>query len=555
MNSRKTTSIKLIALGGVGELGKNMYVVEVNEDIFVIDAGLMYPEDEMLGIDVVIPDISYLRENKQRVKGIFITHGHEDHIGALPYIISELTVPIYGTKLSIELIKAKLHAKKVTAKVDFRQINATSKLSFTHAEMTFFRTTHSIPDSIGVCIHTSEGAIVHTGDFKFDQAATPFYRSELGKMEQIGDDGVLCLLSDSTEAERRGYSTSEAVVFEKTCQVLADAPGRVIVACFASDINRIQHLLQAAKKSGRKVAVVGEALQRNYDIALKLGYLQVDTDLLIPIQQIHKYAENEVVILTTGNQGEPIEALQKMARNMHNQVNIHPGDSVLFAASPIKGSEIQLSRTIDLIYRAGVSVISLPRSVHISSHGSAEELKLMLNLMRPKFFIPVHGEERMLKAHANIAVTRGLTEEHIFIPENGDVLEYKNGNMGFAGRVTAGNVLIDGYGIGDVGNIVLRDRRLLSQDGILISVVTLDRGKKQIISGPEIISRGFVYVRESEKLIEESTRIVREIVEKNMKAGNFDWNILKQEMRDELSYYLFQKTRRRPMILPILMEI
>lgn len=555
MNSKKTTSIKLIALGGLGELGKNMYVVEVNEEIFVIDAGLMFPEDEMLGIDVVIPDISYLRDNKHRVKAMFVTHGHEDHIGALPYIIEELAVPIYATKLTLELIKAKLSEKKVRAAVDLRQIGANSKLSFAEAQVSFFRTTHSIPDSVGVCIHTDEGAIVYTGDFKFDQAAGSFYRTELGKMEQIGDNGVLCLLSDSTEAERPGYSTSEAVVFEHTCDVLLHTPGRVIVACFASDINRIQHIFKAAQKSGRKVAVVGESLQRIYDIALQHGYLQVPDDLIIPIQQIDKYDETEIVILTTGNQGEPIEALQKMARKMHHQVNIQPGDSILLAASPIKGSEILIAKTIDLVYRVGGKVISLPRSVHVSSHGCAEELKLMLNLMRPKFFIPIHGEHRMLKAHANIAITRGVHPKRVFIPENGDVLVYKNGKMRLSGKVNAGNVLIDGYGIGDVGNIVLRDRRLLSQDGILISVVTLDRAKKQITSGPEIISRGFVYVRESEKLIEESTRIVREIIEKNIKNNNFDWNILKQEMRDELNYYLFQKTKRRPMILPIIMEI
>lgn len=532
-----------------------MYVVEVNEDIFVIDAGLMFPEEEMLGIDVVIPDTTYLRDNKKRVKAIFLTHGHEDHIGALGYILKEFQAPVFGTELTIALAKAKLDSQDFHGKVEFQEIHSDSTLSFGDVNVSFFGTTHSIPGSVGVCIHTPEGAIVYTGDFKFDQAASSLYKAEIGKMDRIGDEGVLCLLSDSTEAEKPGYSTSEAVAFQQTCDALQDAPGRVIAACFASDVNRVQHIFHAAEKSNRKVAVVGESLQRVYDIALQLGYLQVADQLIIPMNELDKYRDDQLVILATGNQGEPIEALQKMAQKTHHQVNIQRGDSVFIAASPIKGSELLISKTVDLLYRAGANVVSKSRTVHVSSHGSAEDLKLMLNLMKPTFFIPVHGEQRMLKAHANIAKTIGIPPDNIFIPENGDVLEIKRGEMRFAGKVSAGNVLIDGYGVGDVGNIVLRDRRLLSQDGILITVVTLNREQKQIVSGPEIISRGFVYVRESEKLIEESTRIVQEIVEKNITKDNFDWTFLKQEMRDALNQYLFQKTRRRPMILPILMEV
>lgn len=555
MNKRSVNSIKLIPLGGVGELGKNMFLVEVNEDIFVIDAGLMFPEEEMLGIDVVIPDMAYLRDNKERVKGIFLTHGHEDHIGALGYLLQHVSAPVYGTELTIALAQAKLSEHDFHLTIDFREIDSDSKISFADVDVTFFHTTHSIPGSVGICIHTSEGAIVHTGDFKFDQAATHLYRTEIGKMDRIGDKGVLCLLSDSTEAEKPGYSTSEAIAFQQTCNALEDAEGRVIVACFASDINRVQHIFHAAEQSKRKVAVVGKSLQKNYEIALKLGYLQVNDEIIIPINELNKYKENELVILTTGHQGEPIEALRKMAQKTHHQVNIQRGDSVYIAASPIKGSELLVSKTIDLLYRAGAKVVSRAQTVHVSSHGSAEDLKLMINLMKPKFFVPVHGEHRMLKAHANIAKSVGVNQDNIFIPDLGEVLEIKNGKMRSTGKVFAGNVLIDGYGVGDVGNIVLRDRRLLSQDGILITVVTLNREQKRIVSGPEIISRGFVYVRESEKLIEESTRIVRDIVEKNIKKDYFDWTFLKQEMRDALNQYLFQKTKRRPMILPILMEI
>ncbi|UAC49427.1 ribonuclease J [Bacillus aquiflavi] len=555
MNIKKAESIKLIALGGVGELGKNMYVVEVNEEIFIVDAGLMFPEDEMLGIDVVIPDISYLTQNQDRVKAILLTHGHEDHIGALPYVLDALNVPVYGTRLTLALVKAKLKEQGFKGTVKFNEINSSSRLSFSYAEISFFKTNHSIPDSVGVCIHTSEGAIVHTGDFKFDQSASELYRPEIGKMDRIGDEGVLCLLSDSTEAEKPGYTISEAVVARQTCDAFSSAKGRIIVACFASDINRIQHVFNAAHKNGRKVAVVGKNLLRIYEIAFRLGYLNIPENLMIPIGDIDKYDHNQIVILTTGNQGEPIEVLQKIAKQTHKQVHIQQGDSVLIAASPIRGSELLIFRTIDLIYRAGANVLLGSRTVKVSSHGSEEELKLMLNLMRPKFFIPVHGEYRMLKAHAKIAESTNVPTENILIPDKGEVIEIKHGKIRSAGRVPAGNVLIDGYGIGDVGNIVLRDRKLLSQDGILLTVVTLNRKEKRIAAGPEIISRGFVYVRESEKLIEEATKIVRDIVEKNITKDIFDWSGLKQEMRDSLNYYLFEKTKRRPMILPIIMEV
>lgn len=555
MNTNKNENIKIIALGGVGEIGKNMYVTEVDGDIFVVDAGLMFPEDGMLGIDIVIPDFAYLTANKERVKAIFLTHGHEDHMGALTYVFRKMNVPVFGTKLTLALAKEKMIEQEYSGAVDFREINSETILDFGTVTVSFFKTNHSIPDSVGISINTSEGSIVHTGDFKFDQAATALYKPEIGKMATIGEKGVLCLLSDSTDAEKPGYTPSEATVVEELSNVFYNAQGRIIAACFASDINRIQHLFDSAKNNGRKVAVVGKSLKRVYDITLELGYLSVADDLIIPITEINNYPDNEIVIVTTGSQGEPIEALQNMAKQGHPQVNIQEGDTVLIAASPLKGSEVFIYKTIDMLYRAGASVVSGKRSVQVSSHGSQEELKFMINLMNPKFFIPVHGEYKMLKAHKKVAMASGIPEKNIYIPERGDVIEIVGGKIRSTERVPAGNTLIDGIGVGDVGNIVLRDRRLLSQDGVLIVVVTLNKAGRKIAAGPEIISRGFVYVRESEKLMADSSTLVREIVEKNLSRESFDWNSIKQDIRDTLNHYLFDKTKRRPMIMPIIMEV
>jgi ribonuclease J len=555
LNTKKNDTIKIIALGGVGEIGKNMYVTEVDGDIFVVDAGLMFPEDEMLGIDLVIPDFSYLTSNRERVKAIFLTHGHEDHIGALTYVLRKINVPVYGTKLTLALAREKMKDQEFSGSVDFHVINSNTVLEFGTVSVSFFKTNHSIPDSVGVSINTSEGAIVHTGDFKFDQAAATMYKPEIGKMAALGEKGVLCLLSDSTDAEKPGYTPSESSVVEELSTVFYNAQGRIIAACFASDINRIQHLFDSAAANSRKVAVVGKSLKRVYDIALELGYLTVDDDLIIPVSDIKDYSDDEIVILTTGSQGEPIEALRKMAKQAHPQVNIQEGDTVLIAASPLKGSEVFIYKTIDMLYRAGATVVSSKKSVQVSSHGSQEELKFMINLMNPKFFIPVHGEYKMLKAHKKVALACGVPEENIFIPDRGDVVEISGGKIKSTERVVAGNTLIDGIGVGDVGNIVLRDRRLLSQDGVLIVVVTLNKADRKIAAGPEVISRGFVYVRESEKLLMDSTALVREIIEKNISKESFDWPSMKQDIRDSLNHYLFEKTKRRPMIMPIIMEV
>ncbi|XKG65337.1 ribonuclease J [Mesobacillus maritimus] len=555
LNNRVNESIKVIPMGGVGEIGKNMYLTEVDGDIFIVDAGLMFPEDEMLGIDIVIPDLTYLVQNKDRVRAIFLTHGHEDHIGALTYLLQKVQAPVYGTRLTLALAKEKLKEQEFKGKADFRVIHSNSKLKFESTHVTFFKTNHSIPDSVAVCIHTSEGAIVHTGDFKFDQAASELYRPEVGKMAAIGEKGVLCLLSDSTGAEKPGYSQSEVVVAREYAYRIDQAKGRVIAACFATDISRIQHIFNSALESNRKIVLVGKSLKRTLEKVIELGYLKVEEEQICHINDIHHYQDNELVILITGNQGEPIEALEKMAKTAHPVVNIQKGDTVLIPVSPFINSEVFLNKTIDLLHRAGADVVYGKGLINVASHGNQEELKFMINLMNPKFFIPVHGEYKMLKAHERVAIESGIPGANIIVPDRGDVIEFVEGRVRTVDRVPAGNVLIDGIGVGDVGNIVLRDRKLLSQDGVLIVVVTLNRPTRSIVAGPEIISRGFVYVRESEKLMTESEEIVKQIVEKVISRDSFDWASLKQEMREALSYHLFNKTKRRPMIMPILMEV
>lgn len=554
MSKKKTEKVSVFALGGAGEIGKNMYVVELDEDIFVIDAGLMFPGDEMLGIDKVIPDISYLKENKERIQGIFITHGHEDHIGALSYVLRDLKVPVYGTRLTLGLIEHKLKEAGLLKKADLRPIDAKTKLTVAGHFITFFRVNHSIPDAVGVCIQTSQGAIVHTGDFKFDYTPVDGKQADFGKIAAIGQRGVLCLLSDSTNAERPGMSGSESIVGSELNDVIYEAPGRVIVASFASNIHRLQQVFAAAEANNRKVAVVGRSMVNNVEVAQRLNYLRFKQKTLIDLSDINRLDDNQVVILTTGSQGEPMAALTRMARNAHKQVNIRLNDTVVVAASPIPGNEKSVSKTIDLLFRAGANVIYNQRKVHVSGHGHAEDLKLMLNLIKPKFFLPIHGEFRMQKAHSRLAQTVGVNANNIFIIENGDVVEFEKRKARMSRKVNTGNVLIDGIGVGDVGNIVLRDRRLLSQDGVVLCVITISRKNKTIVSGPEIISRGFVYMRESEDMINEANRIVAKQLQGKLN-GELDWTEMKSLIRDKLSAYLYEQTKRRPMILPIIMEI
>ncbi|MGM0873724.1 MAG: ribonuclease J [Bacillota bacterium] len=551
----KTENIKLIALGGVGEVGKNMFVVEINSDIFVVDAGLMYPEWEMLGIDMVIPDITYLKENKERVKGIFLTHGHDENIGGVFYLLNNLRVPIYGTKLTLALVGEKLKENRMKQTVLVKEIDNQTVLPFSSTEVTFFRTNHSIPDSVGISFSTSMGSIVHTGDFKFDQTPVGDNQMDIGKIAKIGEEGVLCLLSDSINAEKPGYSGSEAIVGSEISDVMYNAQGRVIVAVFVSNLYRIQQVINAAVKNNRKLAIVGKNMRNIVNLAINLGYIDIEDELIISVNEIDKYPLNEVVILTTSNQGDPLAVLSRMAKQSHKQVNVKEGDTILVAATPIPGHELVFSKTIDLLFRAGANVVFGQKQIHISGHGHQEELKMMLNLTKPKFFIPIHGEYRMQKAHTKLAKQVGLDNKNIFLVEKGDVIEFKGDNVHTGAKVPSGNVLIDGLGIGDVGNIVLRDRRLLSQDGILIVVVTLDKKSKQIISGPEIITRGFVYVRESEELIGNATKVVADIVDRSMQGYAIEWSAIKLSIREALNQFLYEKTRRRPMILPIIMEI
>ena len=550
----KNELIRVIPLGGVGEIGKSMYVIEIDEELFVVDSGLMFPEDEMLGIDIVIPDITYLEENKDRVKGIFLTHGHEDAIGSIAYVLKKVKAPVYGSKLTIALAKEHLKELPAPYQVKFFEVTSNSRMNFNSTYVTFFHTTHSIPDSLGIVFHTSEGAIVHTGEFKFDQSATGKFKPDLAKMAMLGEEGVFMLLSESIEAERPGYTTSEAVVAEELQKTFHSAPGRIIVALYASNFIRIQQVFKQAASSYRKVAVVGKSLEKIVDIGVNLGYLEVDEDIIVPVNEIHKYQDDEIIVMATGNKGEPLDALDKIVRKHHRDIKIKNTDTVLITFTPSPSMEVQMYNTMNQLAKAGANVMTSNKKVHVSGHGSAEDLKLMLNFMKPKYFVPIQGEYRMLIAHSKLAQQVGLQKSQIFIADKGDIIEYKNGKMRMTGRVQAGNVLIDGIGVGDVGNIVLRDRKLLSQDGIFIVVVTLNRAQKKIASGPEILSRGFVYVRESEQLMEEAADMAREVIEKYVGKETFEWTNIKQEIRDTLNQYLFQKTKRRPMIIPIIME-
>lgn len=558
MPKNNNERLLIFALGGVGEIGKNMYVVEYGNDIVVIDSGLKFPEEDMLGIDIVIPDITYLMENKERVRGILITHGHEDHIGGLPYILKSLNVPIYGTKLTLGLVENKLKEAGILNDTKRILINHQSEVQLGVFRATFFRTNHSIPDSVGVALDTPEGLVVHTGDFKFDQTPVNNQMADMHKMAELGEKGVLCLLSDSTNAERPGYTGSERSVGLALDEVFRKAKQRIVVATFASNIHRVQQVIDAAANYNRKVTVVGRSMINVVNISMELGYLKVPPGMIVEPEEINKLPADRVVILSTGSQGEPMSALTRMARNSHKKAEVLPGDTVIIAATPIPGNEKYVGRTVDQLFRIGANVIYGPGSqsgVHVSGHGSQEELRLMLNLMRPKYFIPIHGEYRMLRMHAQLAESVGVEPENIFILDNGDTVEIQNQKARYGLKVPAGNVLIDGLGIGDVGNIVLRDRKLLSQDGILVVVVTLSKQNASILSGPDIISRGFVYVRESEELLEEANRIVTSTLNKLMVEKVNEWSSLKTHVRDALGRYLYEQTRRRPMILPIIMEV
>ena len=547
--------VQIIPLGGLGEIGKNMMAFRYGDDMILIDAGLMFPEDDMLGIDLVIPDISYLIENQDKLKGIFLTHGHEDHIGALPYVMKQIDCPVYGTALTLGILEGRLKENGVSSE-NCRIIKPGDKITAGAFKLDFIRVNHSIPDAIAIAINTPIGTIIHTGDFKIDHTPVDGQVTEFNKFAEYGDRGVLALLADSTNAERPGFTPSEKMVGKTFDDEFRYAKNRIIVATFSSNVHRIQQVIDAALKYDRKVAVIGRSMVNVVNIAKELGYLKAPEGEIIDIDETHNYTPDKIVIITTGSQGEPMSALTRMAMNDHKKVDIMPGDTVIISATPIPGNEKLVSRTIDHLYKLGADVIyEKSNGVHVSGHASQEEIKLMHNLVRPKFFIPVHGEFRHLIKHANLAQSLGMPKENIVIAENGSVIELTKNSIGINGKVPAGKVLVDGLGVGDVGNIVLRDRRQLSQDGIMIVVVTIDKENCHVVSGPDIVSRGFVYVREAEGLMDEAKDKVQLALEKCEENGVSEWSAIKSTVRDSLGRFLYERTRRRPMILPIIMEI
>ncbi|MBU5292770.1 ribonuclease J [Anaerosalibacter bizertensis] len=553
--SRKPYKLKIIPLGGLGEVGKNITVIEYRNDIIVIDCGLIFPEDEMLGIDVVIPDISYLLKNKEKVRAIVLTHGHEDHIGALPYVLKKINAPVYGTKLTLGLVENKLREHNMK-NIKLNKVEAGDLIEIGCFKIEFIKTNHSIPDSVALAIHTPVGIIVHTGDFKIDYTPINDEAIDLRKFAEIGKKGVLALLADSTNVERPGYTMSERTVGDTFNDIFSKAEHRIIVATFASNVYRIQQIIDSAVLFNRKVVVSGRSMINVIGVATELGYLNIPDGTLIDINDMNKYPYDKVVVITTGSQGEPMSALARMAYSEHRKIELVPGDLVVISATPIPGNEKTVSRVINQLMEKGVNVIyeSLA-DVHVSGHACQEELKLIHALVKPKYFIPVHGEYRHLRRHAQLAEDLGMPKENIFVGQNGSIIEFTRNSCSFGPKVSAGNILVDGLGIGDVGNIVLRDRKHLSEDGLIVVVVTISKEDGKVMAGPDIISRGFVYVRESEDLMGEARDVVREVLRECEKNHITDWATLKSSIRDALRGFLYEKIKRNPMILPIIMEV
>lgn len=553
--ARKPYKLKIIPLGGLGEIGKNITVIEYKDDIIVIDCGLIFPEDEMLGIDVVIPDITYLLKNKEKIRGMILTHGHEDHIGALPYILKKINLPIYGTKLTLGLVENKLKEHNIK-NVELNVVRPKETIKLGCFSIEFIKTSHSIPDSVALAINTPVGTIVHTSDFKIDYTPIDGEVIDLHKFAEIGKKGVLVLLADSTNVERPGYTMSEKTVGDTFNDIFLMAKQRIIVATFASNIHRIQQIINSAVLFNRKVVVSGRSMVNVINVATELGYLDIPENTLIDVNDMDKYPYDKIVVITTGSQGEPMSALTRMAYSEHKKIELVPGDTVIISATPIPGNEKTVTRVINQLMKKGASVIyEALADVHVSGHACQEELKLIHTLLKPKFFIPVHGEYRHLKRHAQLAEELGMPKENIFIAENGDVIEFTKNSGCINQSVPAGNILVDGLGVGDVGNIVLRDRKHLSEDGLIVVVVTISKQDGTVIAGPDIISRGFVYVRESEDLMDEARKVVRNILDDCEKNHITDWATMKSNIREGLRSYLYGKIKRNPMILPIIMEV
>ena len=552
---KNSSKLKIVPLGGLNEIGKNMTAIEYKDEIIIIDCGLSFPEDEMLGIDIVIPDITYLLKNKDKVKAIFLTHGHEDHIGALPYVLRKINVPIYGTKLTLGLVEFKLKEHKIN-NLKLQVVKPGENIKKSNFEVEFIRVNHSIPDACAIAVHTDMGILFHTGDFKIDHTPIDKDLMDFGRIAEIGSKGVLLLMADSTNVERPGATMSERTVGSNLDEIFGGAKSRIIVATFASNVHRLQQIINSAHKYHRKVVVSGRSMVNVVGVAGELGYLQIPEGILIDINDMGNYSESELVIITTGSQGEPMSALSRMAAAEHRKLEVQQGDLVVISANPIPGNEKLVSRVINQLFERGAEVIyEALADIHVSGHACQEELKLMHRLIKPKFFMPVHGEYRHLKQHGELAVELGMPKKNVLIGSNGTILEVDQNSAKFAGTAPSGNILVDGLGVGDVGNIVLRDRRHLSEDGLMVVVVTISRESGEIVAGPDIISRGFVYVRESEDLMQNAKLIVRKSLEDCSDRQMKEWSYLKNLIKDELRNFLYQKTKRNPMILPIIMEV
>lgn len=553
----KKAKLKIIPLGGLHEVGKNITVFEYENEIMVVDCGLSFPEDDMLGIDLVIPDITYLERNKEKIKGIVITHGHEDHIGSVPYLLKKMNIPIYAPRLAVGLLKNKLEEHKLLRSTELHEIMQGQTITLgKNFKVEFIRSSHSIPDSVMLAITTPAGTILHTGDFKVDYTPIDGKLMDFGRIAELGNQGILALMSDSTNAERKGFTMSESSVGEVFDKLFLHCTKRIVVATFASNVHRVQQIVNAAVKYGRKIAVCGRSMINMINTARELGYIQSPENIFIDIDMINSYADDHLVIITTGSQGEPMSALTRMAAGDHRKVKITPNDLVIISATPIPGNEKFVSKVIDDLMQIGAEVVySALADIHVSGHACQEEQKLIIALTRPKYFIPVHGEYRQLMAHGETAESMGIEKDHILFMSNGKVLEINEEEAKFSGSVPSGRVLVDGLGVGDVGNIVLRDRQHLSQDGLIVIVLTMDSSTGEVIAGPDVISRGFVYVRESENLMDDVKSVVRHEIKKCEEREIRDWSTIKSTVRENLKDYLFIKTKRNPMIIPIIMEV
>lgn len=554
---QRRTPVRIIPLGGLNEIGKNFTVIECSNDMFIIDCGLAFPDSEMLGVDIVIPDFTYIEKNIEKLRGIVLTHGHEDHIGGLPYFLKKFNTPVYGTRLTLGLVEGKLKEHGLLGSVKLNVVTPRQTVRLGCMAVEFIRVNHSIPDAVGMAIHTPAGVLIHTGDFKVDYTPIEGGIIDLPRLAELGNKGVLALMSDSTNSERPGYTMSERKVGDSFEMLFNKAEGkRIIIATFASNVHRIQQIINNAVNTGRKVAVSGRSMVNVISVGIELGYLKVPDGVLIDIDMISRYSPDQIVLVTTGSQGEPMSALSRMAMNEHRKVSITPNDFIIISANPIPGNEKLVTRVVNELMKLGAEVVyEKMYEVHVSGHACQEEQKLILSITKPKFFIPVHGEFKHLMKHKETAMSVGIPEENIIIGGIGDIIETDGVDMKIAGQAPAGKVLVDGLGVGDVGAIVLRDRKHLAEDGLIIAVATIDRTIGEILAGPDVVSRGFVYVRESEELMTEAKELLTETLQSCLDSNMHEWNAIKGKMKDNLSDFIFRKTKRSPMILPIIMEI